>query len=98
MTLLAGSGETGMRNRRRSCVEVVLMAADAGRVGDVVIVVDVAIRALPWRNGVRSRQREARCRVIKSCGLPSCRIVASFAGLRESAGHMARIRGVLEIC
>jgi len=35
--------------------------------------------------------------VIESCGLPSRRVVAGVAGLRESAGHVVGIRGPLKI-
>lgn len=97
MTLLASSRETCMRDRRRGCIEVVLMATHARGVGDVVVVVDMAIRALPRRNGMCSCQRETGGGVIKRCRLPCRGIVAGLASLRESAGYVVRVGGVLEI-
>ena len=44
-----------------------------------------------------SGQRESGLGVIKGRWLPGCGGVADFAGLRESAGHVIRIRGPLEI-
>lgn len=40
-------------------VEIGLMAADAGRIGDVVVIVDVAVAALTRRNGVIPSQGES---------------------------------------
>ena len=97
MALLARSRESGVRHRAYRVVEVVLVAADACSAGDIVIVVHVAIRTLPRWNHVRTGQREARFRVIESRRLPGCGGVAGFAGLRESAAHVARVSGSLEI-
>ena len=66
VTLLAGRGEAGMGHRRGCRVEVGLMTADASRAGDVVVVVDVAIRALTRRYRVCPSKREAGGVVIKS--------------------------------
>ena len=54
MALLARCGETGVRYRRGRCVEVGLVAADARRVGDGVVVVNVAVRTLARRHHVCS--------------------------------------------
>ncbi len=97
MTLLAGCGEPRMCHGGGRGVVVVLVAADAGRVGDIEIVVDVAISTRARRNGVRTGQREARCRVVKRCRLPGCGVVTGFAGLRESLSRVVRIRGALVI-
>ena len=61
VALLACQREVRIRviNRRQRLVVIVLMAAHARRVRNVVVVVDVAIRTLPRRNGVRSRKRES---------------------------------------
>ena len=97
MALLARCGEAGMGYRASCRVVVVLMTTDAGGVGDVVVVVDVAIGALARRHGMRSGEWEARGRVVEGCRLPTCRVVTDFAGLRESSGHVIRVRGALEI-
>ena len=70
MTLLASGRETRVRNRSSRGIEVVLVATDARRTGDVVVVVDMAIRTLPRRHHVRTCQRESRLRVVKGRLLP----------------------------
>jgi len=57
VALLAGLREVRrhMVGIRRALI-ILQVARDTRRVGDVVIVVDVAIRALSWWNGVHSRQ------------------------------------------
>ena len=97
VTLLARRGETRVRHRRGSIAIVGLVTADARRVGDAVVVVDVAVRALPWRHHMVARQRKSRFRVVKRCRLPSRSVVAHLAGLREPALHMVGIRRVLEV-
>ena len=97
MALLARGRESGVRHRAYRGVEVILVAADAGRAADVEIVIHVAIRTLPRGNRVCTRQRKPRFRVIERRRLPGCGGVAGFASLRESPAHMVRVRGSLEI-
>ncbi len=52
MAALASRRESRMWNRADCIVVIGLMATHAGRVGDVVIVVDVAIRALTRWHGM----------------------------------------------
>jgi len=86
-----------VRHRRSRRVVVGLVATDAGGRRDVVVVVDVAVRALARRHGMRAGQREPGGRVVKRCRLPCRCVVARLASLRESAAHVVRIRGALEI-
>jgi len=97
VTLLTSRREAGMGDRRRGVVEVGLVATDARRNRDVVVVVDVTIGALARRHHMRTGKREARRGVIERCRLPSGGVVAGVASLRESAGNVVRIRGSLEI-
>ena len=60
VALLTGRREPCVRYRRRRIVVVGLMAADARRIRDVVIVVNVAVRTLARRHHVRTCQRESR--------------------------------------
>ena len=78
-------------------VVVSLMAAHAGGRGDVVVVIDVAIRTLPRRHRVRSGQREPGGVVVEGCIQPTGGAVTLLAGLREVRRHVIRIRGALEI-
>ena len=98
VTLLASLRETGadVIGTRRS-LEIFEVAADARsvRVAQVVIVVDVALRALHRR--VRARERESGSRVVKGCIRPVCCAVALFTRLRNPRGHMVRIGRALEI-
>ena len=98
VALLAGGRESRMWNRTERLVVVVLVAAHARRARDGVVVVDVAIGALPRWNCMRSRQRKSRLRVIKCRRLPCQSVVANLAGPRESTGNVARVGRVLEIC
>ena len=70
VTLLARRGESGMRHWRGGVVVVVLVATDARRVGDVVVVVDVAIGALARRDSMRSGQWKCRLRMVEAGRLP----------------------------
>ena len=65
MAVLARGRETRVIHRRLGRVVVRLVARNAGRDRDVVVVVDVAVRAHARRIGMRAHQRPARRRVIK---------------------------------
>ena len=93
----AGSRERSgnVVHRRGGLVVIGLMAAHAGGAAQVVVVIDVAIRALPRRHDVRSRERKSGAVVIEGCVQPGARAVALIAGLREIRGHMVRIRRAL---
>src|SRR5438270_11852810 len=60
VTLLAGCREPGMRDRRCCRVVVRLMATHAGSSGDVVVVIDVTVRALARRHRVCAGQRDRK--------------------------------------
>lgn len=64
---------------------ILLVARVALRTIQRVVVADVAIRALPRRHRVRSGQGETRGRVVKLAMAPEHRVVAAFAGGRESS-------------
>ena len=61
----AGRREARMRHRRGCVVVIGLVTTDACRVGDVVVVVDVAIRTLPGWREVRPSQHEAGAVVVE---------------------------------
>ena len=71
------------------------MAGDAGRAGQVVVVVDVAIGASPRRNGVQAGEREPGAGVVEGGIKPGAGAVALVAGLREIRGHVVGIRRCL---
>ena len=83
MALFAGGGEAGVRHRSLRIVVVGLVARNAGRVRDVVVVVDVAVGTGSWRNRMRARQRESGLRVIELAIGPLDGVMALFAGGRE---------------
>lgn len=98
------TGRTGGREFRTDVIDgrlgvvvVVLVARDTGSIGDVVVVVYVAVRALPWGDQVRSGQRESGLRVIELRRLPRSRRVTGLALLRKALLRVIRVSSVLEI-
>ena len=80
-------GREELRLRRmagvRRVVVVRLVAADAGRRKRGVVVVDVAVAALPWWHSVQARQWKCRVVVIERGVGPDSRVMTDFAGGRE---------------
>ena len=74
----------------RSGGVILLMARVAQRAGEVVVIVDVAIRALARRYRVHPRQREAGRSVVKLAVGPEHRVMAVFAGSWESGVRNGR--------
>jgi len=83
--------------RRGRVVVIGLVTTDARDIGDVVVVVDVAISTLTRRNGVGSGERKSRLGMIECRWLPGCSVMADVASLREAASYVIGIRGSLEI-
>jgi len=84
VALFARRGEARMRHRGCRVVEIRLVARNTGRHRDVVIVVDVAVRARPRWHHVQARQREACLRVVERGIRPLHRGVTLFACRREA--------------
>jgi len=76
---------------------VLLVARVAKRAVQGVVVVDMAIRTLARRHGVRSGQREAGAVVVERGIQPGAGAVALVACLREVRGDVTRIRRSLVI-
>lgn len=83
--------------RIRSALEILQMAGSAGRAGQVVVIVDMAVEANARRIGVRIRERETDAGMIEFCVQPGIRPMTSFARRRETGGHMARVGCGLKI-
>jgi len=83
--------------RIRGALEILQVAIDASRVRacQVVVVIDVALRAL--HGGMGASQRESSRGVIKRSLRPRSGVVALLTSLRESRGHVVRVRRGLEI-
>jgi hypothetical protein len=78
-------------------LEILQVATDAGgvRSGEVVVPVDVALRALD--RGVGSRQREASTAVIKSRVVPGTRVVTLLTARRKAGLYVVRIGRAVEV-
>ena len=69
-------------------VVIRLVARVAIRIGDVVVAVDVAIRAGPWRHSVLAGQCPASLRVIELAVCPRHRVMAYLASCRELGSNV----------
>ena len=83
--------------RIRRALIVLQVAGGASRAGQVVIIVDMTIDALPRRHSVRIIQDEPGSRVIERRSTPGDRAVALLAGLRKIGLHVVGIRRVLVV-
>jgi hypothetical protein len=80
-----------------SVLEILQMARDAGSLGQVVVVVDVAVGTRAGRHGVGAGERESGLGMVELRRLPGAGRVAHFASLREAALHVIRVISVPEI-
>ena len=98
MALLAG-----LREVRRdvvwisSSLEILQVTGDASGGTQVVVVIDVAIGALPRRNSVHSGERKPSAVVVELRVCPVAGAMALLASLREVRSHVVRIGSALEI-
>ena len=84
MAELAGRREARVRHRTFRIVEIGLVARNAERAVQVVVIVDVAVGARPRRNRMGTRQREAGLRVIELAIRPLDCVMTLLAGRREA--------------
>ena len=80
-----------------SPLEILEVTRHAGSDGDVVIVRDVTVDALAWRNRMGAGQRESGRRVIERCTGPRSRAVTLLTGLREASLYMVWVCSSLEV-
>ena len=92
MAELAGRREASVRHRTVRIVEIGLVARNAQCAVQVVVIVDVAIRASPWRNRMGTRQWESGLRVVKLGIRPLHGVMTLFAGLREARMRHGTVR------
>ena len=78
-------------------LEILQVTRHAGRAGQVVVVVDVAIGTLPRRNRMRARQHKVHRGMIETRRLPGRSCVALQAIRREIGSHVIRIPRALKI-
>lgn len=98
MALITRLGESGCHVVRVCRPLIILqMATHARRAGEIEIVVDMAIGALPRRYGVPTGQRKSNGRVIEVGTEPVIRAVAIFASDGKLRGHVIGIAGGLEV-
>ena len=97
MTTFAGGRETGMGNGSRGAGIIFQVAGVTRCAIQRVVVVDMAIRTLPRRHSVRSRQRESGAVVVEGRIQPGSRVVTRGARLREVRRRVIRIRRTLVI-
>jgi len=92
MTLLARGRESRVRHRTLRILVVGLVTRNARRIRDVVIVVDVAVRASSWWNRMGAGQWESGLGVIKLAIRPLDRVMTLLARGRESRVRHRTVR------
>src|SRR5215471_10359192 len=80
-----------------SSLEILQVTGDASGGTQVVVVIDVAIGALPRRNSVHSGERKPGAVVVELRVCPVAGAMALLASLREVRSHVVRIGSALEI-
>ena len=78
-------------SRIRRVLVIGLVAAIARCRQRGVITVHMAIRTLPWRNRMRTGQRERRVVVVEGRVGPDDRVMTQFARSREARSRMVRV-------
>lgn len=81
----------------RRPLEILQVAGDAGRAGQVVVIVDVAIATLSRRHHVRSGEGKIYQRMVEVRRLPRHRAVALLAGLRKICRNVVGIARSLKV-
>jgi len=97
VTAFARGRETRMGNGS-GCASIIFLVAGVTRgARQVVVVVDMAIGALPRRHGMRSGQRESGAVVVEGRIQPGSRVVTRGARLREVRSRVIWIGRTLVI-
>src|ERR1700724_3093317 len=95
---LACFGESLLRVVRViGVLKILQMAGDAGGLGQVVVIVDMAIGARTGRHGVSASEEESSECVIEPCVQPVLGRVARFACSSKFSGHVVGVLGGLKI-
>ena len=95
---LACFGESLLRVVRViGVLKILQMAGDAGGLGQVVVIVDMAIGARTGRHGVSASEEESSECVIEPCVQPVIGRVARFACSSKFSGHVVGVFGGLKI-
>ena len=77
--------------RVRSALEILEVTGDASRAGQVVVIVDVAIGALPRRHRMSTAQRESH-RIVIELGIHP--VIAGMAGIAAGGKFRANVIGI----
>ncbi len=97
MTVFATRGETLVRHRTGRVIEILLVARNTSRAGEVESVVHMAVGAHPGRVRVPPSQRESHRVVIELRIQPVVRSMTLFASCGVSERDVIRCRGFLEV-
>ena len=98
MALTAIGGEVGGNVVGvRGALKIFQMAAHAGGGGQVVVVVDVAVGAFPWRHSMRSSQQKSSRGVIKFSVQPIVSTMARLTVAGELGSNVIRVGGRLKL-
>ena len=97
MALFARGREAGVRHRAGRAGEILLVTSNACATAQIVIIVDVAVRALAGRNRVSASQKESSRAVVELGIQPVVGRVARLAGNRELGGNVVWVRSLQKV-